>query len=118
VRDVRGQLPELLDQPPGELRWQLDVDPDGTRQWSSCQLETAICHHLRGNVRVIETSGREQQCGRNVVTLEVWKLLENLLARLARGEQFGQIDHANAKATNAGPASALFGANRDTLEKI
>jgi hypothetical protein len=72
-RHVCGQLPELVDQPSGELWRSLGIDPDAPRHWARRLLAEAIGHSL---------------------------------------------DHANAKPANAVPASALFGTNRDALEKL
>lgn len=67
---------------------------------------------------MVEASRGEQQTGRDVVGFQVGKVFEDLLLRLARGQQFQDVDHANAHPANAGAAATLFGTDRDASEEL
>ncbi len=67
---------------------------------------------------MVESPRGVQQTGRDIVGFEVRKVLEDLLLRLARSQQFQDVDHANMHPTNAGAAPTLFGTDSDALETL
>lgn len=75
-------------------------------------------HGLCHDVRMVEPPRGVHQTGRDIVGFQVGKVLEDLLLRLARGQQLQNVDHANTHLTNAGAAPTLFGTDRDALEEL
>jgi hypothetical protein len=67
---------------------------------------------------MVETPRGVQQAGRDIVGFQIGEVLEDLLLRVARSQQFQDVDHANAHPTNAGAAPTLFGTDRDALEEL
>lgn len=67
---------------------------------------------------MIQTLARVAQRRGDVLGLEVGHLLEYLLRRETRSQEVDDIDDADSHSADAGPTTALFGIDRDAVEKI
>ena len=80
----------------------------------------AVYRHQVPNVRssrhkdrVINLSRRILQASSQILRLQVWQLVQNLLRRQSGGKEVKDVRHPDAHSANAGPSPALFGIDRD-----
>jgi hypothetical protein len=102
----------ILSAEPHGQRWgQLCIDPDAERRSRSL----GWLSHLSRDCRMIQAPRRVEQAGGNVVGLEIWELLEDLLVGLPSRQQLENVDDPNPHTANARPAAALLRADSYAL---
>lgn len=67
---------------------------------------------------MVESTSRVEEARRNVLALEVRKILQDLFRTLTSRQQLEHVDDAHSQAANARTTAALFGANRDARQQV
>src|SRR5690606_30042118 len=71
-----------------------------------------------GQNRMIQAPGSVLKSGRDVLTLQIGEVREDLLRRLPFGEPLEHIDDAHTHAADAGAAATLVGIDGDAVEQL